>query len=139
MTRQLPALIGVLCLSACAAPTQLSDDTLAGRGETAQQSTAAARSNSATDPQSNDAAGESAATGIHSIEPPPVEESEVAIVGSNSNEPVCRYEARTGSHRKVKVCRTRAQIRRDEEEGKNTFETLRNAQTQSTGPLMREN
>ena len=44
------------------------------------------------------------------------------------NEMVCRREMRTGSHRAVGVCRTRAEIERLETESKETFKDLHRSQ-----------
>ena len=43
---------------------------------------------------------------------------------------VCVRERRTGSHRARKVCRTRAQIAKEELEGKETFEDLHRSQVE---------
>lgn len=43
---------------------------------------------------------------------------------------VCVRERRTGSHRARKVCRTRAQIAREELEAKETFEDLHRSQVE---------
>jgi hypothetical protein len=70
-----------------------------------------------------------APTEFHSIEPPQVEQSEVPIVVSNKNERICTREKRTGSNRAMRVCRTRAEVERLEEESKETFRTLHRSQT----------
>jgi hypothetical protein len=54
-------------------------------------------------------------------------EHELAIV-SLQNEMVCRREMRTGSHRSVRVCRTRAEIERIEIESKEIFDDLHRSQ-----------
>ncbi len=54
-------------------------------------------------------------------------EHELAIVFVQ-NEMVCRREMRTGSHRAVRVCRTRAEIERLETESKETFKDLHRSQ-----------
>ena len=43
---------------------------------------------------------------------------------------VCVRERRTGSHRARKVCRSRAQIAKEEQEGKDTFEDLHRSQVE---------
>ena len=56
-----------------------------------------------------------------------LEVSEVAIV-PGQDEVVCSMERRTGTHRKVRVCRSRSQIARSAIEAKESFEVLRRAQ-----------
>lgn len=41
---------------------------------------------------------------------------------------ICRREVRTGTHRAVRVCRTRAEIERIEQESKDTFRDLYESQ-----------
>ena len=55
------------------------------------------------------------------------EVSEVAIV-PGQDEIVCRMERRTGTHRKIRVCRSRSQIARSAIEAKESFEVLRRSQ-----------
>ncbi len=43
---------------------------------------------------------------------------------------VCVRERRTGSHRARKVCRTRAQIAKEEQDGKDDFEDLHRSQVE---------
>ncbi len=43
---------------------------------------------------------------------------------------VCVRERRTGSHRARKVCRSRAQIAKEEQEGKDAFEDLHRSQVE---------
>jgi hypothetical protein len=68
------------------------------------------------------------ATELESIEPPPVSQSEVPIAASTKTERVCRREKRTGSHRAVRICRTRAEMEHLEEESKDTFRALHQSQ-----------
>ena len=56
-----------------------------------------------------------------------LEESDVAIV-PDQDEVVCSMERRTGTHRKVRVCRSRSQIARSAIEAKESFEVLRRSQ-----------
>ena len=49
---------------------------------------------------------------------------------SAQNEIVCRREMRTGTHRAIRVCRTRAEIERIEIEGKDTFKELHRSQVE---------
>ena len=44
------------------------------------------------------------------------------------NEIVCRMEKRTGTNRKKRVCRSRAQIEKSAQDGKDAFEVLRRTQ-----------
>jgi len=46
------------------------------------------------------------------------------------SELVCVRERRTGSHRARKICRSRAQIAKEELEGKDTFEDLHRSQVE---------
>ena len=68
---------------------------------------------------------------IYAIETPPVEQSEVAVAVSNASELVCRRERRTGTHRAVRVCRTRAENERIKQESKDTFKDLHRNQSLS--------
>jgi hypothetical protein len=68
------------------------------------------------------------ATELESIEPPPISQSEVPIAASPKTERVCRREKRTGSNMAVRVCRTRAEMERLEEESKDTFRALHQSQ-----------
>ena len=52
---------------------------------------------------------------------------EVAII-PGQDEVVCSMERRTGTHRKVRVCRSRSQIARSAIEAKESFEILRRSQ-----------
>ena len=44
---------------------------------------------------------------------------------------VCERVRRTGTHRSTVICRTRAEVERDVDEGKRTFDSLRNSQRNS--------
>lgn len=76
----------------------------------------------------------SAESKIEMIDVPPIELSEATIVDSTANERVCRRERRTGSHRAVRVCRTRAEIERIKQESKETFDDLLREQAISDMP-----
>lgn len=41
---------------------------------------------------------------------------------------ICERVRRTGTHRSQIICRTRAEIERESDEGKDTFDSLRNSQ-----------
>ena len=58
------------------------------------------------------------------------ETAETAEIGETyaNDDRVCQRIRRTGTHRSEIVCRSRAEIERDSVEGKQTFETLRNNQ-----------
>jgi hypothetical protein len=45
-----------------------------------------------------------------------------------SDDQVCKQVRRTGSHRRVLICRSRAEIEQEAEESKQTFDGLRNSQ-----------
>ena len=49
---------------------------------------------------------------------------------SAQNEIVCRREMRTGTHRAIRVCRTRAEMEKIEIEGKDTFKELHRSQVE---------
>ena len=131
MTRILFTLFGVLFVCACAAV----DDPIA----TTVSATPAPMPTATPTPtptpidsqhtQTADESQTATATELHSIEPPQVEQSEAPIVMSNKNERVCTREKRTGSNRAMRVCRTRAEMERLEEESKDTFRALHRSQT----------
>lgn len=62
----------------------------------------------------------------------PVEVPEIRTVaaGSDDSEVVCRRERRTGTHRAMRVCRTRAEIERMATKSKETFEDLNRSQVE---------
>ena len=55
--------------------------------------------------------------------------SEVAIVPAQ-DEVICSMERKTGTHRKIRVCRSRSQIARSAIEAKESFEVLRKSQVE---------
>ena len=58
----------------------------------------------------------------------PAEASELDVPAQSNL--VCVRERRTGSHRARKVCRSRAQIAKEEQEAKDTFEDLHRSQVE---------
>jgi len=57
---------------------------------------------------------------------PPVAASAAKVPAeADPDELVCRYEKPTGSHMRVKVCRTRAQIKAEEEEKQRLMDVAR--------------
>ena len=107
----------VMCISSCAS----------NGVPTAAESAAApvvAMDESATAPEAP-ARGE-----ISQIDSPMVEQTSGPTAVARQDERICRREMRTGSHRAMRVCRTRAEIERMEEESKDTFKSLHDSQTQ---------
>lgn len=120
MTRLLPACVGALCIGACASTDVPPASTPA---VPAQAATVDPREPATSSTQSG------AESEIEMVDVPAVEESEIPAMTPNANERVCRREIRTGTHRAVRVCRTRAEMNRLEEEGKDTFRELHKSQT----------
>ena len=123
MTRLLPACVGALCIGACATTDVPSASTTSTPAVPAQTATVGEREPAADSTQTG------AETEIEMVDVPGVEESEIPITTPNANEKVCRREIRTGTHRPVRVCRTRAEINRLKQEGKDTFQQLHRSQT----------
>lgn len=71
------------------------------------------------------------ATELESIEPPPVQPADIPVAASPKTERVCTREKRTGTHRAVRVCRTRAELERLEDESKDMFRELHKSQMKS--------
>ena len=92
--------------------------------------TSAAAETPASEPTNTAAAGADTQVAgeeqLEFVDIPPVEPDETIPVAeqSNKNERVCRREMRTGTHRAVRVCRTRAEMDRIEQEGKDVFKEL---------------
>lgn len=59
-----------------------------------------------------------------------IEGQEKVALQTDEPEIVCRRERRTGSHRAIRVCRSKAEIERTAREGKDAFEELNRSQTQ---------
>ena len=59
-----------------------------------------------------------------------IEGQEKVALPTDEPEIVCRRERRTGSHRAIRVCRSKAEIERTAREGKDAFEELNRSQTQ---------
>lgn len=111
MTRLFAILVTALCIFACAAPGSPTGSQPVPVTD-AQQET-------------------NATTQIESIEPPSVEPTEIPIAaaGKSPNDRICRRERRTGTHIAARVCRTRAEIQRMEEAGRDTFDDLHREQS----------
>jgi hypothetical protein len=120
MSRLLAILVSALCISACA-----------NTRDSAGSNTAPVAEAPSPQPVENLPAETSAATVLESLEPPPVEPTAipVAVAGESPGDRICRREVRTGTHRAVRVCRTRAEIERIEIESKDTFKDLHREQT----------
>ena len=117
MTRLIPVCASVFVITACAtssAPT--TPDTSA-----------------APDPAPAEAVAESVAEAsttdgvIDVVEVPAVAKAEPEP-DPRKDERICRREVRTGTHRAVRVCRTRAEIERIEQESKDAFRDLHQSQ-----------
>lgn len=119
MMRSLTTLAFVFCVSACATTGEPTTPSVAPAAEVGE-------------PQAvEEAVAEtSEITELPSLPPPGVEEKAVpvAAVVEDPDERICRREVRTGTHRAVRVCRTRAEIRRMEEDSKDTFKDLHREQ-----------
>lgn len=120
MTRLLAILVSALCISACATT---GDPAGSNAGPVADASTP--------QPVESLPAESSAATGIESIEPPAVEPTVIPVAAADESpdDRICRREVRTGTHRPMRVCRTRAEIERMETESKDAFKDLHREQT----------
>lgn len=92
-------------------------------------------------PATRAAAAESAATAaepaadvgeslIEVIDVPAVAQTGAPAEALDPDERICRREVRTGTHRAVRVCRTRAEIERLEQESKDTFRGMHESQMQ---------
>jgi len=127
MTRILFILFGVLFVCACAAVDDPIATTVSATPTPIPTTTPTPIDSQHT--QTADESQTAKATELYSIEPPQVEQSEAPIVMSNKNERVCTREKRTGSNRAMRVCRTRAEMERLEEESKDTFRALHRSQT----------
>ena len=102
MTRLLPVCVGALCIGACATTDVPSASTTSTPAAPAQTVTVDGPEPAANSTQTG------AETEIEMVDVPAVEESEIPTATPNANERVCRREMRTGTHRAVRVCRTRA-------------------------------
>jgi hypothetical protein len=82
---------------------------------------------------------DSEGSGRTTVDEPVIEVAEVPTVSAEAvarilsgesglNQQVCRREMQTGSHRAVRICRTRAEIAALELEGKDTFKDLHRSQ-----------
>lgn len=121
MVRFLIALVGSLTLLGCAgsgAPTTPDVASTGGYTQTASDTeTAPVR-----DPEEEK---------LEMLEVPPVEPVAAAPAETPAaDDRICRREVRTGTHRAVRVCRTRAEIERMEQESKDTFRDLHESQMQ---------
>ena len=132
MTRLLFILFSVLVVCACAAVDDPIATTVSATPTPIPTATPIDSQHTQTADESQTAipsTSTAAPTEFHSVEAPKVEQSEVPIVLSNKNERVCTREKRTGSNRAMRVCRTRAEMERLEEESKDTFRALHRSQT----------
>jgi hypothetical protein len=120
MTRLLAILATALCLSACTSTSDTLDPSVTPAAKASQPQ-----------PVENLPAKTGEATGLDSIEPPAVKPTAIPVAasGESPTDRICHREMRTGSHRAVRVCRTRAEIARLEEESKDTFRELHRSQT----------
>ena len=120
--RMLTTIVILLCVSACASegpPAAASSAADMPVTASAEAEAASADATMASEDQ------------LDFVDIPPVEADETIPVAeqSNKNERVCRREMRTGTHRAVRVCRTRAEMDRLEQEGKDTFKDLHRDQS----------
>lgn len=129
MTRVLLIIFGSLLVYGCAAVNEPVAETVSATPMPAPQEYPVddAQSDSAST-STEVASSTDEEVAIPSMEPPPVERSDLPIVVSNKNERICRRERRTGSNRAVRVCYTRAELERLEQEGKDTFRELHRSQ-----------
>ena len=110
----------LICISAMLATACASVDTPdTGAAQPADDETQAAINDSS--PDSSD---------IEMVDAPSVEQSVVEPPTLADNERVCRREKRTGSNRVMTVCRTRAEMKRLEEQSREVFQDLHDSQTQ---------
>ena len=126
MTRLLPACVGALCIGACATtdvPDASSTDSVPAVPAVPTQSATVDASK-----QAENSTQTVAKSGIEMIEVPAVVPTEIAVTASRDDGRICRRERRTGTHRVVKVCRSRAEVRRIEQESKDTFRALHESQ-----------
>lgn len=124
MTRLIPIFVSFLLVCACATTDKPIASTVPSLATAAQPEPVDAA------PQVPNPTHDTAEKELHMIDVPPIEQSDAPIVISNANERICRREKRTGTHRAVRVCRTRAEMTRLEEESKKTFDELRKSQMQ---------
>ena len=103
-------LIAVICLGVAACATSVPESTMP----------AVKAGNSATDSKSTTPVGEVEIVAVPEV--PMVTDVPVR------DEVICRMEKRTGTHRAVRVCRTRSGNARSARKGKETFEVLRRSQ-----------
>ena len=122
MTRLLPACLGALCIGACATTDIPSALTTAAPAVPAQTATVDEPEMAASSTQTG------AEAEIEVIDIPAVEEAAIPAAVSKGDDRICRREVRTGTHRAVRVCRTRAEIERMEQESKDTFRDLHESQ-----------
>jgi hypothetical protein len=134
MTRLYPIFFGVLFVCGCATV----DEPIAATIPTTPISTDSSATQTVAEDQkdidvshkeSSSTPVAAAPTELESIEPPPVEQSDIPIAAATRTERICTREKRTGSHRAIRVCRTRAEVERLEEEGKDTFRELHRSQS----------
>lgn len=125
MTRLAPVFVGFVLIGACATTEKPIASTVPGPASVAQPESVGAA------PQEPGPTQVTKKTEIQVIDIPPVEQSEVAIAKSNASKRVCRRERRTGTHRAVRVCRTRAEMEQSKQESKDTFRDLHREQSLS--------
>ena len=68
---------------------------------------------------------------IEVVDLPAIEQAEMSVETQDTDDRICRREIRTGTHRAVRVCRTRAEIERMSQKGKDTFRDMHETQRQS--------
>lgn len=124
MTRLIPIFISALCIGACASggdPTAANNSAPADPAPTAvvdETETAAAPTE------------DSAQEELTVVDVPAVAQNAAQVADPRKDQRICRREVRTGTHRAVRVCRTRAEIERMEQESKEAFRDLHKSQSQ---------